>query len=234
MGRARDIASLFTTSSALATDSEVAALGYLTNSSASSVYLTQGSASSIYTTINSTGLAKIVPSSVAVGSGTGSATALGTVTFSGVSSVSLNGVFSSAYENYKLVVAITDNTVDGDIWYKNRVSNADASSSYYWGRFYIDSYTTGTYGMSANNSVSYIGLGRSSSGSYKLGIEFNVYRPQIAAQTTVTGLSEVSTGASSIGSVIGGAHTASTSYDSCSVGVSSGTITGTVSVYGYK
>jgi hypothetical protein len=38
MGRARDIASLLTTSSALATDSEVAAFGYLTNSSASSTY----------------------------------------------------------------------------------------------------------------------------------------------------------------------------------------------------
>ena len=41
MGRARDIASLLTTSSVLATDSEVAALGYLTNSSASSIYQTK-------------------------------------------------------------------------------------------------------------------------------------------------------------------------------------------------
>jgi hypothetical protein len=41
MGRARDIASLLTTSSVLATDSEVAALGYLTNSTASSIYLNQ-------------------------------------------------------------------------------------------------------------------------------------------------------------------------------------------------
>ena len=38
MGRARDIASLLTTSSVLATDSEVAALGYLTQGSASSTY----------------------------------------------------------------------------------------------------------------------------------------------------------------------------------------------------
>ena len=38
MGRARDIASLLTTSSVLATDAEVASLGYLTNSSASSIY----------------------------------------------------------------------------------------------------------------------------------------------------------------------------------------------------
>ena len=40
MGRARDIASLLTTSSVLATDAEVASLGYLTNSSASSIYQT--------------------------------------------------------------------------------------------------------------------------------------------------------------------------------------------------
>jgi hypothetical protein len=38
MGRARDIASLLTTSSVLATDAEVASLGYLTNSTASSIY----------------------------------------------------------------------------------------------------------------------------------------------------------------------------------------------------
>jgi hypothetical protein len=50
MGRARDIASLLTTSSVLATDSEVASLGYLTNASASSTYLTQSSASTTYAT----------------------------------------------------------------------------------------------------------------------------------------------------------------------------------------
>ena len=52
------------------------------------------------------GLAKIVPSSVAVGSGTGSANSLGTVTFSGASSVSLNGCFSSTYDNYRLMLNI--------------------------------------------------------------------------------------------------------------------------------
>jgi hypothetical protein len=56
------------------------------------------------------GLAKIVPTSVTVGSGSGSASALGTVTFSGCSSVSLNGVFSSAYNNYKVLVNV--NSID--------------------------------------------------------------------------------------------------------------------------
>lgn len=180
------------------------------------------------------GLAQIRPSSVAVGSGSATVTDSGLITFTGVSSVSLNGVFNSTFENYRLIINITDTTADGDIWYKNRVSSTDASSSYYWGRFYIDSYSTGTYGIAANNNVSYIGLGRSSINSYKLGIDFVVYRPQIAAQKTITGLSEVSTGASSIASVIGGAHTTATAYDSCSIGVSSGTITGTVRIYGIK
>ena len=40
MGRARDIASLLTTSSVLATDAEVASLGYLTSASASATYAT--------------------------------------------------------------------------------------------------------------------------------------------------------------------------------------------------
>ena len=41
MGRARDIASLLTTSSVLATDAEVASLGYLTSASASTTYATK-------------------------------------------------------------------------------------------------------------------------------------------------------------------------------------------------
>ena len=41
MGRARDIASLLTTSSVLATDAEVAALGYLTSASANNLYATK-------------------------------------------------------------------------------------------------------------------------------------------------------------------------------------------------
>jgi hypothetical protein len=51
------------------------------------------------------GLAKIVPSSVAVGSGTGSSDTTGKVTFSGASTVSLNGVFTSSYRNYKIIVS---------------------------------------------------------------------------------------------------------------------------------
>ena len=58
-----------------------------------------------YATSRVDGLVPIVPSSVSVGSGSSSIGALGKVTLTTVgTSFSLNGVFSSAYENYKVVM----------------------------------------------------------------------------------------------------------------------------------
>jgi hypothetical protein len=47
-----------------------------------------------------TGLKLLVPTSVAVGSGSATIGTAGQVTFSGVSSVQLNGVFTTTYDNY--------------------------------------------------------------------------------------------------------------------------------------
>jgi hypothetical protein len=76
-----------------------------------------------------TGLKKVVPSSVAVGSGSGSVSASGTVTFSGASSVALNGVFSSNYTNYKIVFNATSGS--GALYIRLRANNSDNSSAVY-------------------------------------------------------------------------------------------------------
>jgi hypothetical protein len=75
------------------------------------------------------GLAKIVPSSVAVGSGTGSASALGTVTFSGASSVSLNGVFSATYDNYRILYNVTTTNATDTLSLRMRASGTDNSGA---------------------------------------------------------------------------------------------------------
>jgi hypothetical protein len=49
------------------------------------------------------GLVSIVPTSVAVGSGSASVGANGAVTFTGVSSISLNSCFTSQFNSYKIV-----------------------------------------------------------------------------------------------------------------------------------
>jgi len=155
------------------------------------------------------------------------------VCVSGVSSTSAAAdTFTSTYDTYKLIINITATTVDGDLFYKNRLSGSDASTSYYSMRFFADSFGAGTSGVSVLNNGSYIQLGRTSSGSYKLGVDITIYRPKIADQTIVTGNSNVSTGASSIASMIGGAHTTATAYDSFTIGTSGGNITGNYSIYG--
>jgi hypothetical protein len=91
------------------------------------------------------GLAKIVPSSVAVGSGTGSASALGTVTFSAVSSVSLNDVFSSTYNHYRIVSDIQTSVANPELDFRYRVSGSDNSTSNY--------YFTGFYSFSSDTVI---------------------------------------------------------------------------------
>ena len=78
------------------------------------------------------GLAKIVPSSITVGSGTGSATALGTVTFSGASSIAMDNVFSSTYDNYMINIKMSSiSAADADIQFYLRSSTpTDITSGY--------------------------------------------------------------------------------------------------------
>jgi len=56
---------------------------------------------------NTPGTRLIIPSSVAVGSGSGSVSTSGTVTFSGASSVSINDVFSATYDTYQIVTDLS-------------------------------------------------------------------------------------------------------------------------------
>jgi hypothetical protein len=232
MGRARDIASLLTTSSVLATDAEVASLGYLTNSSASSVYLTQGSASSIYRTIGSTGLVKIVPSSVAVGSGTGSVDSLGTVTFSGVSSISLNNAFSATYKNYRIILSFNTSTAVVGTRFRLRASGTDnTSSNYYIAAISKDSSVSTINNENADPTTSYrIGTAANNFSSMSLEIH-NPFASDYTSMHNITGaLSNTNESHWFTG---GGGFSGTTSFDGITFFLDSGTLTGTISIYGY-
>jgi hypothetical protein len=81
------------------------------------------------------GLAKIVPSSVAVGSGTGSADSLGNVTFSGCSSISLNNVLSTTYDNYRFIfnATVSGTSTTTELRFRLRTSSGDDSTNHYVG-----------------------------------------------------------------------------------------------------
>jgi hypothetical protein len=207
---------------------------YLTQSSASSTYLTQSSASTAYRTIGSTGLAKIVPSSIAVGSGTSSANAFGTVTFSGVSSISLNGVFSETYTSYKIVLTNVKSSQYTEIQARLRVSGSNNTSSNYNSlQTYTainnagaghDKFPATTYWIFANVTA-----------NGQIDSWYDIWNPYATTLTqySFTHAKRYDTG-DHYNMVGGGVFNATTSFDGLSIIASAGTITGTLSVYGYN
>jgi hypothetical protein len=178
------------------------------------------------------GLAKIVPSSVAVGSGTGSADSLGNVTFTGCSSVSLNGVFTSKYENYRIL--ITGGTSSSASWanIRMRVSGTDNSNSTYRFRAYV-----GNYGGPGTDDTSRYGTAETSwpvqfFSTSRNNASYDFYSPFLSQQTQFTAnhSMDVSNGYTIFAS---GLFAADTSFDGFTLTSGSGTITGKISVYGY-
>jgi hypothetical protein len=180
------------------------------------------------------GLRMIVPSSVAVGSGSGSANAAGFVTFSGASSISLNGCFSSTYDNYRILCTFTNSSAAGIVGIRLRSGTTDNSSSNY---IYAGHET---YPASGPSRVSSTGttffrklyLDVNETGNFNCDL-FDPFRTQFTGYISQS-IRRVSS--SSLGNEnYSGTMTVNTSYDGFSI-VSSGggTYTGTVAVYGYK
>jgi hypothetical protein len=99
------------------------------------------------------GLRMVVPTSVAVGSGSGSVDANGAVTFSGASSVSLNGCFTSAYDNYRIIWNVDSGSSTGaaNVYYRLGTSGtANSASNYYSVGVYSDG-TVGNVNQAATN-----------------------------------------------------------------------------------
>ena len=123
------------------------------------------------------GLAPATPTTIANSGGT--ATLSGnTVTFTGVSSVSLNGCFSGDYDNYVLVVAGT-NTGVNRLFLRMRASGSEASGAtdYKVAGFYSDtSPASGAIDNSTGTSSANIGFLAGGGGS-----SVDIYSPFIAA-----------------------------------------------------
>jgi len=182
-----------------------------------------------------TGLKLVVPTSVAVGSGTGSASASGTVTFTGASSVSLNDVFSTTYDNYKVVIRLTAASADLNVNFRFRVSGADNSTSNYnkvgW---YVGSDSSSGTGNSLSQTSFPFGSMDTTAPTYNLhdiliSLPFNTDYTQfqdLYGSKNQTGIhfAEYSSNW----------FNATTSFTGFTIIASTGNITGTVSVYGYK
>jgi len=211
--------------------------GITSGTATSGQVLTAGTAtgSSTWSTPSAGGLVQIVPTSVAVGSGSGSADSAGTITFSGASSASANGVFTSAYRHYRIVLQLTAGTIDCDLNLRMRVSGTDTATNYYYGGNYV--IFNGTNGIVNGNNTTQWPLGSIDQSNQNISQSYSmdIFSPQIARDTNIVlqGWTQQTTGNTYLLAFAGTQNT-STQFDGFSVIPSTGVISGIVSVYAYK
>jgi len=182
--------------------------------------------------LNTMGLKNVVPTSVVVASGSATTNSNGTVTFSGSSSVSLNGVFTGTYSAYRVVLKLSASTALAHVWIRLRNAGTDGSGPCYGGSYIVNQIgTAGTYTTNGGGNVQ-IGY-TSSQTTGKVGSVIDIHSPAIATSKIFNhahaGIDNSYVQMSN-GSTL---YENSGTFDGLTILPSSGTFTGTLSVYGY-
>lgn len=164
----------------------------------------------------------------------GGFTLISTQTLSAAASLNVNSCFSATYKNYQIIYNMTSATTSDYIYLKLRASGTDSSTAYYgWlQRNFSSSGTQPTQVGNINGVTSGFEIG----GGLKVGRAISdLQLPFEAVQTSFFGVSNVwdSGNTRSISQTTQGIHDVSTSYDGFSLIPNSGTMTGTVYIYGY-
>jgi len=160
-------------------------------------------------------------------------TLINTTSFSGVSSQAINDVFSATYDTYLITCTLTGSTTNAYLGLRLRVAGVDASGSdYVWG--FIATNTAGTsFTLASGASATTANIARPSTTDNTFSI--NMANPFLAKKTIWSGTGSWNDGSTVAPAIAqGGAHTLTTSYTGFSLIAASGTITGSVSIYGYN
>jgi hypothetical protein len=164
---------------------------------------------------------------------TGGLNFISTNSFSAVSSYSLpNSTFTSTYENYRIVATIVaSNTSVTNLTYRLRASGTDATGSNYdYGTLYITNSAGPTRAWNAAQTSGIFGYIGNASGQ----IIIDVTKPQLAEATMLATQGNEQSNTEFVGYSAWSRMSLATAYDAMSFIPASGTITGKVSVYGYK
>lgn len=169
----------------------------------------------------------MVPTSVSVTGGSASITGNGQVTFSGISVLNVDGVFTSEYRNY--MISIKGTTTGSNPCMRMRVGGVQNSTNY------ISQY--------ASVSGTSLGAGLESSAASRTaftltnalaGATLYFYRPALADITVWRALTSNQTSGAAMEERMNH-HNVSTAYDGFNLlPVTTGTLTGTLQVYGVK
>jgi hypothetical protein len=185
-----------------------------------------------YATVNyadtQPGMKLVVPTSVVVGSGSGSVGTSGAVTFSGASNVSLNGCFTSAYKNYLIKIEAINSASNGSN-FRLRAGSDLSTSIYYTQRVGVASTTLGG-SRSAPSTTADI----SAYGAVETFWDINFYRPQTTSTKYWSSKASAHDGTTTYFQDAAGYVNSTTACDGFTWQVGAGTMTGEIRVYGLK
>ena len=170
------------------------------------------------------GLTQVTPTSIAKSGGSSSLSG-GAVTFTGVTSISLNGVFSSTYNNYSIVCTFTASTgVNPRL--RLRAAATDTTSGYF-SRTLLQSTT-----LSTTSETTFFAIGDARTAVN--GFTAQMLGPNLAANSVLTS-HHVDSNGSSVGINIQSGYLGDTTqYDGFTFFPNTGNVTGTFRVYGYQ
>lgn len=165
------------------------------------------------------------PSSISYAGTFASVNEFGRVSFSGLTSLSLDGVFSSTYDNYMVVLRGTGSGSFNQV--RLRSAGADATGTDYVNQALSASGTT------VAGARSTLSLFRFSvfEGTLRGGVTGFFYGPALAQPTAMRCVTVRDTSSAMIEDNAG-THSLSTSYDGFTIYPASGTFTGAIAVYG--
>ena len=158
---------------------------------------------------------------------------ISTTTFSGVSSQSINSVFSSTYDNYLMHINI-DSSADTTVNYRMRTGSDDSTSVYGYSHRFIDG--AGNIAFDGNANAQSSGKLGNTNSTPITNLQAIIHSPNLAQTTamnnywvmptnTLTGLNATTFGGNTVGTA--------TQYTGITIFPASGTMTGSVSIYGY-
>jgi hypothetical protein len=201
--------------------------GTATVSTAGSLALAQNAGGTLY--FISAGVAVFYASGVATTSS--GLTLINATSFSAVASQSINNVFTSTYQNYEIRLNITSKSALGAVNLRYRASGADNTTSNYNQAALLVRTSNASAGDGATAQTSILTFGTGNA-TYGISLIAQVFNPQIA-QSTYTTHQFWGGDASTFFIYNGGSiFDATTAFDGFTIYPASGTITGTVYVYG--
>lgn len=188
-----------------------------------------------YTTTRADGLVPIRPTSVAVAGGTATTNALGQVSFTTATSVSLNGVFTSAYNSYKMTIRISAQSAAAQLSFRFRNAGADNSTNNYYQTQLLNRSTGATQTNNGSNTYSNFFGWNSTAGASYLYWTGDIINPAIAAKKHLYGKAsgDDSTSYHVLDAAIMFNLTANT-FDGITIFPTAGNVTGTIQILAYN